>query len=98
MGKAKTLAKKLTLATETVRVLDADELDGAAGGGGPLSWFGPCVSNGETADCRSAMGGRCDSTTPDGEPGKDRPWSIFGACVSGYGGYCKSAGGDCRTK
>lgn len=97
MSKAKTLAKKLTLTTETVRVLEGDDLAGVAGGDGPLSWFSACVSNGKGADCRSALG-RCDSTTPDGEPGASRPWSVFNACISYYGGHCQSAGGDCRTK
>lgn len=97
MGKAKGLAKKLTLTTETIRVLDASELDVVGGAGGPLSWFAPCISNGAGADCRSALG-KCDSTTPDGPINTSRPWSAFSACISYYGGHCQSAGGDCRTK
>src|SRR4051812_29442827 len=98
MGKAKTLSKKLTLATETLRVLDGDDLAGAMGGEGPLSWFSACISNGKGADCRSAMGGRCDSTTPEGQGNPTRPWSVFGACISYYGGHCGSVAADCRTK
>lgn len=97
MGKSKTLAKKLTLTTETIRVLDGTELAGVGGAGGPWSFLGPCISNGQTADCRSAMGGKCDSGTPDGPGNPSRPWSIMSACISYYGGHCQSVGRDCRT-
>ena len=98
MAKAKKLAKQLRLTTETLRVLDGDDLAGVMGGDGPLSWFSACISNGKGADCRSAMGGRCDSTTPEGKGNPSRPWSVMSACISYYEGHCQSVGGDCRTK
>ncbi len=62
MREQKPLSNKLSLQTETLRVLTDDEIALVAGGYEP-SYFSGCVSNGENADCRSAMG-HCPTLPP----------------------------------
>ena len=55
MSKPNNLARKLSLETETVRVLAASELVGVSGGAGD-SVQSVCIGNGEGNRTRSALG------------------------------------------
>lgn len=55
MNKTKRLSRKLSLETQTLRVLTDAELTGVAGGFTHSAWS-MCISNGEGNDCYSNTG------------------------------------------
>lgn len=63
MREHKPLSNKLSLQTETLRVLTDDEIVLVVGGAYEPSYLSGCVSNGEHADCRSVMG-HCPTLPP----------------------------------
>ena len=62
MARTRSLKHKLTLETQTVRVLSDTDLKSVAGGFSQSAWS-MCVSNGEGNDCYSNMGD-CSTMQP----------------------------------
>lgn len=70
MSTNKTLSKKLSLSTQTLRVLTPDELNGIAGGAGDSNQS-ICIGNGKTNQANSVLG-YCPTIRPQPQtkPGK----------------------------
>ena len=69
MSNTTSLSKKLSLSTETVRMLSASELDTVVGGNGD-SIQSVCIGNGRTNDTRSAIGYCPTATATPRDDGK----------------------------